>query len=165
MMLRYIIPAFIILLGVLLLLKGVFHLKISVSRIAFGVLFLWLAFSLMFGGMFSQNIFLFQHTANRPTHSAKYDVIFSQNNVDLTDAPDGASYDINCVFGETVIIVPKDAKIDASGSGAFCQIRFADKGQIAFGSENMTIGPQDASVTLRLRISAVFSEVRIIEAQ
>ncbi|MFW5804059.1 MAG: hypothetical protein ACOCWG_02390 [bacterium] len=135
---------FIIIIGVLIIIKVVFHIDFPIGKLLLGFFFIYLGIRIIIGGnLFKKNTHtgndvIFGETSfNKVDDNLEYNVIFSKGNfdfssVDLKNQP--VEIKINTVFGSSHIKLPKNTpyriKVDAVFSGS----RLPNGNSISFGS-------------------------------
>lgn len=133
----------IMLIGLSVILKVVFHVNIPVFGIVFGLVIVYFGISIImhsFGvkGKWhkgTETVFN-EATVNDPGEK-EYSTVFGKLNIDLSnvDISQGTvRKEINVVFAGAVIKIPKDRPVKIVANAAFAGIRLPDGGAAAFGT-------------------------------
>ncbi len=168
---EYFFGILLILVGVLLIVRHVFNIHIPLLRILFGLFFLYIGFSIIFGGftgfstrndnnmVFSSGIIKINRSAND-----EYNLIFSNGELDFTDiAPgeDPGRIKINVIFSSgTIRLNPKTPAVVKINS-AFANASTPDNTNISFGSHVYSTKAAASGVkSLEIDANAVFSSLK-----
>jgi predicted membrane protein len=162
--------AVIVLLGISMLLKAVFHIDVPVFRIIFGLIIIWFGISLMTGwhGYASANTVVFSNLEVFPKENLKegYSVVFGSARVDLSGADikeKTVNVKLDTVFGETVIVVDKNMPIKVQVDSVFSGVRMPDGNTVAMGSMGYTSpGYKEGMNCLNIKADVVFGSLRIV---
>ena len=130
---------FLIFLGLCAIFKTVFHLNISVFRIGFAFLIIYLGLSMLFNGPHfnvENNTILFGNRELILDEQGEYNVIFGRGLIDLSTL--SAEHrtqrtEINVVFGEGVIKINPNLPMKIKVSSVFAGARLPDGNRVTMG--------------------------------
>jgi predicted membrane protein len=130
---------FLIILGLLAIVKAVFHLNISMFRIGFALLIIAIGLSMLvtrprFHG--GNNTVLFGNRQLFLAEQDEYNVIFGQGLIDLSavnNEPRTRQLEINVVFGEGVIKINPDLPMTIKVSSVFAGAELPDGNRVTMG--------------------------------
>jgi len=130
----------LILLGLSVVVKAVFHIDIPLFRILFALVVIYLGVRVLvggFGGIRSGHSVVFGESDMRPAEGVNdYKVVFGQGALDLSGEAAPASVrrlEFKTVFGSGRLILPRDVPVRVKVSAAFGNARFPNGGNVAFG--------------------------------
>ena len=128
----------LIILGLCAIFKTIFHINISLFRIGFALLIIYIGLSMLFkespGG--PKGILCFDNRVLVLEEQDEYNVIFGRGLFDLTTLPsdNGARrITLNVVFGEGVIKIKRDAPLTIKVNSVFSGARLPDGNRITMG--------------------------------
>ena len=165
--------AFLLLLGIALIIKVVFQVDFPVFKVVFGILLVLLGIKVLFGRtLFPQHHFdpeeavFSERSYNNPEPNKEYTVLFGKGVYDFTNVDlSKGSFEtkISTVFGGTQIIVPRDAPVRITADAVFAGAEMPDGNTAVFGStvyESDTWRPDSASINIK--VDVVFGGVQVI---
>jgi hypothetical protein len=158
----------VVLIGLTIILNGVLGIRIPMVRIILGLLLIYWGVSLLAGMSFRR---MSGTTAFRETEvtnaeaSGKQDVLFGKATIDLTGVqlkPGVNRYEVNTVFGHSVIRLSPATPAKVVVSSAFGGVRLPDGSNVAFG-ENTWRSPtfKEDSAYLYVKAAVVFGGTEI----
>jgi predicted membrane protein len=158
----------VVLVGLSIILNVVAGVKIPLFRVIFGLLLIYWGVSLLAGASFrfrSSGSTVFGESDVRATETGKQDVIFGKGTIDLTRVAlsEGANrYEVNTVFGSSVVRVDPAVPTKVVVSSAFAGARLPDGNNIAFG-EYTWRSPAWREDTARLvvKVAVVFGSAEV----
>lgn len=160
--------AIVVLIGLGIILNGVLGIRIPMVRIIFGLLLIYWGVSLLAGMSFrrTSGATAFNETVVRSSEaSGKQDVLFGKATIDLTGIqlkPGVNRYEVNTVFGASVIRLNPATPAKVIVSSAFGGVRMPDGSNVAFG-ENTWRSPtfKEDSAYLYVKAAVVFGGIEI----
>jgi len=165
--------AFILLLGVALIIKVVFQIEFPIFKVALGILLVLLGIKVLFGRFVipsrhfdpEETIFS-ERTYHNPDPDKEYTVLFGKGVYDFTDvdlSKGSFNTKISTVFGGTQIIIPRDAPVRISADAVFAGAELPDGHTAVFGS---TVYESDSwtsdSASINIKVDVVFGGVQVI---
>jgi predicted membrane protein len=165
--------AFILLLGIALIIKVVFQLDFPVFKVLVGIFLILLGIKLLFGRFVipshhfrpEETIFT-EKTYSDLEPGREYTVLFGKGVYDFTnvDLTKGSFHTkISTVFGGTQIIIPRNAPVKIQADAVFAGAELPDGNTAVFGSsvyESDSWSPDTASINIKLDV--VFGGVQVI---
>lgn len=166
--------AFLLLLGVALIIKVVFNVDFPVFKVLVGIFLILLGIKVLFGRfivpshhfdpeetIFSEKVF------DNPESGKEYTVLFGSGVYDFTEVDldkGGFTTKLSTVFGGTKIIIPRDRPVKIKADAVFAGAELPDGNTAVFGS---TIYESDSwssdSAGLYIKVDVVFGGVKVIE--
>lgn len=177
--------SFAVLLGALVALAGVsilldvfFGIDLPIFGIALGLFLLYLGAQLIAGG-FTHHRHVRAATGGVPNRlvprtvsgqGLKYDVVFGQGVVDLTQlepspGPEPRRLEINVVFGEALVKLDRSIPYELEASSVFGSARMPDRREVAFSSVHYAPQGQHEAPVLRIKLSVVFGSAKVVEVE
>jgi hypothetical protein len=158
----------VVLIGLSIILNGVAGVRIPLIRIIFGLLLIYWGVTVLAGASFrfrSSGTSAFSDTDIRATEAGKQDILFGRGTIDLTGIalkPGANRYEVNTIFGASVIRVDPQVPTKVVASAAFSGARFPDGATIAFGEYSYrSPGLKDDSSYLLVKAAVVFGSMEI----
>jgi predicted membrane protein len=165
--------AFLLLLGIALIIKVVFQVDFPVFKVVVGIFLVLMGLKVLFGRTIfpshhfepEETIFS-ERTYENPESGKEYTVLFAKGVYDFTnvDLSKGSFHTkISTVFGGTQIIVPRDVPVRISADAVFAGAEFPDGSSAVFGSrvyESDTWSPDSASINIK--VDVVFGGIQVI---
>lgn len=159
----------LILLGLSVVVKAVFHIDIPLFRILFALVVIYLGVRVLvggFGGIQSRHSVVFGERDMRPVAGTRsYAVVFGQGALDLSGekAPESARHlEFNTVFGSGRLILPRDVPVRVKASAVFGNARFPNGNNVAFGDHvYQSDAWNDGRPGLEIEATVVFGELVI----
>jgi hypothetical protein len=159
----------IILIGLTVILNVVMGVRIPLIRIVFGLLLIYWGVSLLIGTSFrirTSGSTVFSDSDVRATEAGKQDVIFGKATIDLTGIqlkPGANRFEVNTVFGSSVIRLDPAMPVKVVASTAFAGVRMPDGANIAFGETTYrSAGLREDSTYLLVKADVVFGSTVIV---
>ena len=160
--------AIVVLIGLTIILNGVLGVRIPIIRIVLGLLLIYWGISLLLGLSFrrASGATVFSETEPKSSEaSGKQDVVFGKTTIDLTGIqlkPGVNRYEVNTVFGASIIRLNPAMPAKVVVSSAFGGVRMPDGSNIAFG-ENTWRSPtfKEDSAYLYVKVAVVFGGTEI----
>jgi predicted membrane protein len=165
----------LILFGVAVVIKAVFHIHIPILRILFALILIYTGIQLLVGGCFwkgtcNRNTIMFSEGQMSATpDNNDYSVIFGNGRIDLSDiavTDKDVLVEVNAIFGNALVFVNPNVPTIIKGSAAFGNTVLPDGNSIAFGNrEHKSAAYSDSGARLIIRANAVFGKVEIMNKQ
>ncbi len=159
----------LILLGLSVVLKAIFHVDIPLFRILFALLLIYLGVRVLVGDRGcgrGDHTVLFGRQDLRPVEGQdRYSIVFGQGTLDLTGLPapgTSRTIELSTVFGEGRLVLPRGIPMRIEASAAFANIRFPNGNNVVFGTMHQSENWTDGGPGLDLRVRAVFGELSIV---
>jgi predicted membrane protein len=161
--------AILILIGISIILKVIFHINIPVIRILFALLLIYWGIKLITGISFKkqdENTVVFgKGNMHSKSGHKEYNVIFSNASVDLTD-DSLVKREVNVVFGKADILIDETKPLRIKSSSAFGAINFPDETMISFGERvYKTKAYTENEKYAELEVNVVFGNANIIKRE
>ncbi|MFO7895760.1 MAG: hypothetical protein R6U84_02365 [Candidatus Cloacimonadales bacterium] len=159
----------LVLLGVSLILKAVFHIHLPLVRIAFAILIIWWGVKMLFGNFGSEsddnNVIFQNEKIMTDDGDADYNVIFGTGIVDLRsiNLADGSkTVKVSAVFGGARILTNPETPMITNISVAFGEGR-TPEGMVSFLGDRKYANSAyvKGENVLRLKADAVFGSIRV----
>ena len=165
--------AFLLLLGIALVIKVVFQVDFPVFKVLIGIFLILLGIKILFGRFIvpshhfepEETIFS-EKTFDNPESGKEYTVLFGKGVYDFTnvDLSNGSfRTKISTVFGGSQIIIPRDAPVRIKADAVFAGAELPDGNTAVFGSsvyQSETWSPDTA--TIDIKVDVVFGGVQVI---
>ena len=166
--------AFLLLLGIALVIKVVFNIDFPVFKVLVGIFLILLGVKILLGRSFiSPNHFKPEETIfhervyDHPESGKEYTVLFAKGvydftNVDLSNGNYHAK--ISTVFGGAQVIIPRDKPVRISADAVFAGAELPDGNTAVFGSsvyESTSFSSDTAAIIIK--VDVVFGGVQVIE--
>ncbi len=166
--------AFLLLLGVALIIKVVFNVDFPVFKVLVGIFLVLLGLKVLFGRTFiSERHFSPEETIfnervyDNPDSGKEYTVLFGKGvydftNVDLEQGSFRAK--VSTVFGGTQIIIPRDKPVRIQADAVFAGAELPDGNNAVFGTtvyESASYRQDSASIDIK--VDVVFGGVQVIQ--
>ncbi len=165
--------AFLLLLGIALIIKVVFQVDFPVFKVVVGVFLVLLGIKVLFGRFvipshnFKPEETIFnERTYDDPESGKDYTVLFAKGVYDFTnvDLSKGNFHTkISTVFGGTQIIIPRDVPVRIKADAVFAGAELPDGNTAVFGTsvyESDSWSPDTASINIK--VDVVFGGVQVI---
>lgn len=165
--------AFLLLLGIALIIKVVFNIDFPVFKVIVGIFFVMLGIKILFGRFvvsphhFDPEETIFNERVYDPPESGKeYTVVFAKGVYDFTSVDlDQGDFraKINTVFGGSQIIIPRDKPVRIKADAVFAGAELPEGNTAVFGTtiyESESYSPDSASIDIK--VDVVFGGVQVI---
>jgi predicted membrane protein len=161
----------LILLGLSVIIRVVFHVHIPVFRIVVALVFIYLGVKILAGGfgcrMREHGAFFGHSKVNYSGQIQEQNVIFGSSQIDATGplAPgENKTLRINTVMGSSVIRISRNVPTAIKISTAFSSVRTPDGSQAAFGeSVYRNKAAEGAEAVRNIVLHVVFGAVDVME--
>jgi predicted membrane protein len=166
--------AFLLLLGIALVIKVVFNIDFPVFKVLIGIFLVLLGIRMIIGRtIISPDHFKPEETIfgervyDNPESGKEYSVIFAKGVYDFTNVDlSRGSYNtkISTVFGGAQVIVPKDKPVRVKADAVFAGAELPDGNTAVFGSsvyENDLWSSESSGISIK--VDVVFGGVQVIE--
>lgn len=166
--------AFLLLLGVALIIKVIFNVDFPVFKVVVGIFLVMLGIKVLFGKTFiSSHNFKAEETIfnervyDNPESGKEYSVVFGKGVYDFTNVDlDQGSFrvKVSTVFGGTQIIVPADKPVRVQAEAVFAGAELPGGNNAVFGTsifESASWTPDTASIDIKVEV--VFGGVQVIQ--
>ena len=165
--------AFLLLLGIALIIKVVFQVDFPVFKVLVGIFLILLGIKVLFGRFIipshhfepEETIFS-ERTFDDPESGKEYKVLFAKGVYDFTnvDLSKGSIHTkISTVFGGTQIIVPRDVPVKITADAVFAGAELPDGNTAVFGTsvyQSDSWTPDTASINIKAEV--VFGGIQVI---
>jgi predicted membrane protein len=165
--------AFLLLLGIALIIKVVFQVDFPVFKVLVGIFLILLGIKVLFGRFvlpshhFDPEETIFdERTYDRPESGKEYTVLFGKGVYDYTDvdlSQGNFHSKISTVFGGCQIIIPRDVPVRIKADAVFAGAELPDGNTAVFGSseyQSDSWSPDSASINIK--VDVVFGGVQVI---
>jgi predicted membrane protein len=165
--------AFLLLLGIALIIKVVFQFDFPVFKVLLGIFLVMLGIKVLFGRFVVPNhhfrpeeTIFGERVYSDPERGKEYTVLFAKGVYDYTnvDLSKGTFYSkISTVFGGTQIIIPRDVPVRIKADAVFAGAELPDGNSAVFGTsvyESESWSPD--SVGIDIKVDVVFGGVQVI---
>jgi len=166
--------AFLLLMGVALIIKVVFNVDFPVFKVVVGIFLVMLGIKVLFGRtLISEHHFKAEETIfnervyDNPESGKEYTVLFAKGVYDFTnvDLEQGSfRVKVATVFGGTQIIIPRDKPVRIQADAVFAGAELPDGNNAVFGTsiyESDSWSADTASIDIKVEV--VFGGVQVIE--
>ena len=171
----------LILLGASVIINMVFNVHVPLFRIILALVLIWLGLRIMFGGRWDFcrgnagsrcNTAMFSgKTMFDRSGDGEYGVIFGREVVEagsiFSSEPGRMHLRVHTVFGNTLLLIPKNMPIMIQATSAFGEVQLPDGSTAAFGSSvyknDACRSAADASVIRKIDVNVVFGTCRVEE--
>ncbi|MFO7668888.1 MAG: LiaF-related protein [Bacteroidales bacterium] len=165
--------AFLLLLGIAMIIKVVFQVEFPVFKVVVGIFLVMLGIKVLFGRFIlpshhfepEETIFS-ERTYDQPESGKEYTVLFAKGVYDFTsvDLSKGSFHTkISTVFGGTQVIIPRDLPVRITADAVFAGAELPDGNTAVFGSamyQSDSWSPDSASINIKMDV--VFGGVQVI---
>ncbi|MFC2129763.1 hypothetical protein ACFLQX_03165 [Bacteroidota bacterium] len=166
--------AFILLLGIALIIKVVFNVDFPIFKILVGLFIIAIGLKILLGrtmfpsGNVGPNETMFnEHVYENPEKGKEYSVMFGKGTYDFTDVDlsEGTFYvKVSTVFGGSVIKIRRDMPVKIDADAVFSGAELPDGNTAVFGSSYYTSESYDPdSAYLHIKADVVFGGVQVIQ--
>lgn len=166
--------AFLLLLGVALIIRVVFNVEFPIVKVVFGIMLVLLGIKIIFGKTFfspedvrDEDTIFREQVYKQPEKGREYSVVFGKGvydftGVDLSEGPYRTK--ISTVFGGSKIIIPSDKPVRIQADAVFAGAELPGGNTAAFGSsifENELYQPDSAAI--EIQVDVVFGGVQVVQ--
>lgn len=168
--------AVVILLGISILLRTIFHIHLPIVRVLFGVFLLYMGIRIIAGGFwrggwgYNGNSTVFGN-ANMKYDSDKrdYSIVFGNGTIDLSNIRsviDDRTVEVNVVFGNGTVRVNDTIPVIVRSTTAFGNTVMPDRNGAAFGEMQYTSPSYVAGQPhLTIETNCVFGKITVQKSQ
>ncbi|MFZ5939455.1 MAG: hypothetical protein ACOYXB_02670 [Bacteroidota bacterium] len=165
--------AFLLLLGIALIIKVVFNIDFPVFKILFGLFIIFLGLKILFGRTFfhhgnigpDETVFN-ERVYETPENNKEYSVIFGKGVYDFTnvDLSGGSFYtEVNTVFGGSIIKIDESMPVKIEADAVFAGAELPGGNTAVFGNAHyVTPSYRPDSASVNIKVSAVFGGVQVV---
>ncbi len=167
---------FLVVVGLLALLKTYVDIQIPLFRLAVGVLLMWTGVVLLFGGGFRVDAppgtVIMETRAVEVSDSGEHSTVFGSSVFRVAEPAEGQVHllKFDSVFSSTEIRVPREAEVQVKASSVFATVRTPDGESVSFGEHTYAtagaprrgVKPDNADSLIIIEINAVFSSVTVV---
>ena len=165
--------AFLLLLGVALIIKVVFNVDFPVFKVLVGIFLILLGIRLLFGKFIwpshhfePEDTIFSERTYDRPESGKEYTVLFGKGVYDFTDVDlgeGGFRAKISTIFGGSQIIISRDMPVRIKADAVFAGAELPDGNTAVFGSAVYESDSWSADkAVLDIKVDVVFGGVQVI---
>jgi len=165
--------AFLLLLGIALIIKVVFNIDFPVFKVLFGIFLVLIGLKVLFGRTFiphgnigpNETIFN-ERYYDKPENHKEYSVVFGKGVYDFSDVDlsNGSFYtEVSTVFGGSIIKIDDSMPVKIEADAVFAGAELPGGNTAVFGNAKYvsdSYRPDTAS--LNIKVNAVFGGVQII---
>lgn len=159
----------VILFGIGILLKSVFHINIPFFKIFVGIVVILLGISIIFDAVKFKKIeaVFGDYNFNSGTIQKEYNIVFSKEAMDVSNFDfsnyNGEFIKINSVFSSSEIYLSRDFQYEIRAESAFGTVRLPNGENVSFGNIARLENAENSELKrINLHVSSVFSEVKIL---
>jgi predicted membrane protein len=165
--------AFLLLLGIALIIKVVFNVDFPVFKVLVGIFLDLLGLKVLFGRVLipshhfdPEDTIFNERVYDNPESGKEYTVLFAKGVYDFTNVDlSKGSYrvKVSTVFGGSQIIIPRDKPVRIKASAVFAGAELPDGNTAVFGDtvyESDSWSPDSASIDIK--VDVVFGGVQVI---
>ena len=165
--------AFLLLLGVALIIKVVFNVDFPVFKVVIGIFLVLIGLKILFGRTFiSERHFSPEETIfservyDNPESGKEYTVLFAKGVYDFTNVNlDNGSFHakVSTIFGGSQIIIPRDKPVRVKADAVFAGAELPDGNSAAFGTSIYESDSWRADTAhIDIKVDDVFGGVQVI---
>lgn len=159
----------VILFGIGILLKSVFHINIPFFKIFVGIVVILFGISIIFDAVKFKKIeaVFGDYNFNSGTIQKEYNIVFSKAAMDISNFDfsnyNGEFIKINSVFSSSEIYLSRDFQYEIRAESAFGTVRLPNGENVSFGNIARLENAENSELKrINLHVSSVFSETKIL---
>ena len=158
----------IILFGIGILLKSVFHINIPFFKILVGIIVILFGISIIFNAINSRKTAVFgDYNFKSGFVEKEYNIVFSKASMDVANFDfsnyNGEFIKINSVFSSTEIYLSRNFEYEIRADSAFGVVRLPNGEGVSFGNIARLENTENSELKrINLHVSSVFGEVKIL---
>ena len=159
----------VILFGIGILLKSVFHINIPFFKIFVGIVVILFGISIIFDAVKFKKIeaVFGYYNFNSGTIEKEYNIVFSKEAMDISNFDfsnyNGEFIKINSVFSSSEIYLSRDFQYEIRAESAFGTVRLPNGENVSFGNIARLENAENSELKrINLHVSSVFSETKIL---
>lgn len=165
--------AFLLLLGVALIIKVVFQVDFPIFKVVLGIFLVLLGFKVLFGRVIVPNkqwgpdeTVFHERTYDDPEPGKEYTVLFGKGVYDFTDVDLSQGHfhaKISAIFGGAQIIVPRDVPVRIKAEAVFAGAELPDGNTSVFGDTVWESDEWDGQTPgINLKAEVVFGGIQVL---
>ena len=163
----------LILFGISVILKAMFHIHIPLFRLLFALILIYLGIRVLVGGAWCRShcstVMFSESSSMAADDKGEYSIIFGRGVIDTGAVPASDKViRINTIFGASVVKVPKNVPTIVKVDAAFSSVKLPDGNIASFGTyiyKNKACAEAPDSVARRtIRLDVVFGS-SVVEEQ
>jgi len=165
--------AFLLLLGIALVIKVVFQVDFPVFKVLVGIFLILMGIKVLFGRVFfpshhfdPEDTIFNERVYDNPESGKEYTVLFARGVYDFTNVNlENGSFHakVSTVFGGTQIIIPRDKPVRITADAVFAGAELPDGNSAVFGT---TVYESDSwrsdTAAIDIKVDVVFGGVQVI---
>ena len=160
----------VILFGVGILLKSVFHVNIPFFKILIGIIVILFGVSIIFNAINStrrNNTVFREYNFNSGTIEKEYNIVFSKAAMDISNFDfsnyNGEFIKINSAFSKSEIYLSRNFEYEIRADSVFGVVRLPNGESVSFGNIARLENAKNSELKrINLHVSSVFSETKIL---
>ena len=158
----------IILFGIGILLKSVFHINIPFFKILVGIIVILFGISIIFNAINSRKTAVFgDYNFKSGFGEKEYNIAFSKASMDVANFDfsnyNGEFIKIDSVFSSTEIYLSRNFEYEIRADSAFGVVRLPNGESVSFGNIVRLENTENSELKrINLHVSSVFGEVKIL---
>ena len=158
----------IILFGIGILLKSVFHINIPFFKILVGIIVILFGISIIFNAINSRKTAVFgDYNFKSGFVEKEYNIVFSKASMDVANFDfsnyNGEFIKINSVFSSTEIYLSRNFEYEIRADSVFGVVRLPNGEGVSFGNIVRLENTENSELKrINLHVSSVFGEVKIL---
>lgn len=159
----------VILFGVGILLKSVFHVNIPFFKILIGIIVILFGVSIIFNAINSRrnNTVFREYNFNFGTIEKEYNIVFSKGVFDFTNFNfsnyNGEFIKINSAFSKSEIYLSRNFEYEIRADSVFGVVRLPNGESVSFGNIARLENAENSGLKrINLHVSSVFGETKIL---
>ena len=159
----------VILFGVGILLKSVFHVNIPFFKILIGIIVILFGVSIIFNAINSRrnNTVFGEYNFNFGTIEKEYNIVFSKGVFDFTNFNfsnyNGEFIKINSAFSKSEIYLSRNFEYEIRANSVFGVVSLPNGESVSFGNIARLENAENSELKrINLHVSSVFSETKIL---
>ena len=159
----------VILFGVGILLKSVFHINIPFFKIFVGIVVILFGISIIFDAVKFKKIeaVFGDYNFNSGTIEKEYNIVFSKAAMDISNFDfsnyNGEFIKINSVFSSSEIYLSRDFQYEIRAESSFGTVRLPNGESVSFGNIARLENAENSGLKrINLHVSSVFGETKIL---
>ncbi len=165
----------LILIGISLVLKVVFHVDFPVGKFLIAFIFIYIGIKILAGGSFKpfhpdgeENTVIFGEKKIKleDLKYGEYNTIFGSCEIDLTDL-DSLELDqrlnLNTIFGQTTLLLSEDNSVEIEAETVFGNSELPNQTASFFGDVNYSNAKVEDEKPLKIKSDVVFGSFKVIQ--
>ena len=159
----------VILFGVGILLKSVFHVNIPFFKIFIGIIVILFGVSIIFNAINSRrnNTVFGEYNFNSGTIEKEYNIVFSKAAMDISNFDfsnyNGEFIKINSVFSSSEIYLSRDFQYEIRAESSFGTVRMPNGENVSFGNIARLENAENSELKrINLHVVSIFGETKIL---